>query len=58
MEYSAPFSRDERYEYRYVTVPVEMMDLFEDTSRPLYEHEWRSIGIQQSVGWQHIAFFK
>lgn len=55
--YSERF-RDGRYEYRHVTLPATLAAGIEDTSSPLLEHEWRSLGVQQSHGWKHAFFFK
>ena len=72
IEYSDKYM-DEVYEYRHVILPKrvakEMFKLFHlpDLSRPgskageprlLSENEWRSIGVQQSRGWQHYEIHK
>jgi hypothetical protein len=50
--------KDMKYEYRHVRIPDAVLKMIDDTSEPLYEHQWRSLGIQQSAGWQHLMFFK
>ncbi|KAK9498009.1 hypothetical protein O3M35_003898 [Rhynocoris fuscipes] len=43
---------DDKYEYRHVVLPKEMVKLI-PKSRLLSESEWRAIGVQQSRGWVH-----
>ena len=72
IEYSDKYV-DDVYEYRHVILPKrvakEMFKFFRfiDHSRPgakageprlLEESEWRSIGVQQSRGWQHYEMHK
>ncbi|KAF9246343.1 cyclin-dependent kinase regulatory subunit [Melanogaster broomeanus] len=60
IHYSDRYS-DDHYEYRHVIlpkpllkfIPKELFDEKEGTLRLLAEAEWRSIGITQSLGWQH-----
>lgn len=61
IHYSDRYS-DEHYEYRHVILPKPLFKLipksyFNDddsgTLRLLADHEWRGIGIQQSLGWVH-----
>ena len=61
IHYSDRYSDDE-YEYRHVILPKQLLkmipkDYFSpDESgvlRLLTEHEWRGIGITQSLGWEH-----
>ena len=61
IHYSDRYS-DEQYEYRHVILPKPLFKLipksyFNDddtgTLRLLADHEWRGIGIQQSLGWVH-----
>ncbi|KAF9227711.1 cyclin-dependent kinase regulatory subunit [Gyrodon lividus] len=60
IHYSDRYS-DDHYEYRHVIlpkpllkfIPKELFDEKEGTLRLLTETEWRSIGITQSLGWQH-----
>jgi len=40
-----------------VTLPKQLEVLLID-EQLLAEHEWRSLGIQQSRGWVHYGFFK
>jgi cyclin-dependent kinase regulatory subunit CKS1 len=48
--YSARYS-DNKYEYRHVHVPKELAKKI-PRNHLLSESEWRSLGVQQSVGWQ------
>ncbi|KAK5940650.1 Cyclin-dependent kinases regulatory subunit (Cell division control protein cks1) [Knufia obscura] len=58
--YSARYS-DTEYEYRHVQLPKAMLkaiprDYFDPskgTLKLLWEEEWRSLGITQSLGWEH-----
>ncbi|KAH8918580.1 cyclin-dependent protein kinase regulatory subunit Suc1 [Atractiella rhizophila] len=58
--YSARYE-DESYEYRHVILPKQMLkfmpeQLYSREKRAfkiMTESEWRSIGIQQSLGWEH-----
>jgi len=61
IHYSDRYS-DEQFEYRHVILPKPLFKLipksyFNDddtgTLRLLADHEWRGIGIQQSLGWVH-----
>ena len=61
IHYSDRYS-DEQYEYRHVILPKPLFKLIpksyfnnDDTGtlRLLADHEWRGIGIQQSLGWVH-----
>ncbi|XP_066152327.1 cyclin-dependent kinases regulatory subunit-like [Euwallacea fornicatus] len=48
---------DDKYEYRHVVIPVEMVKYIPKTHL-MSEEEWRSIGIQQSKGWEHYMAHK
>ncbi|EFX03595.1 oxidoreductin [Grosmannia clavigera kw1407] len=60
IHYSQRYSDDE-YEYRHVLLPKQMLKLIPDqyldqskkTLKLLWEDEWRSMGITQSLGWEH-----
>lgn len=61
IHYSDRYS-DDQYEYRHVILPKQLLkmvpkDFFNSddsgTLRLLAEHEWRGIGITQSLGWEH-----
>ncbi|KAI0690595.1 regulatory subunit of cyclin-dependent kinase [Cytidiella melzeri] len=61
IHYSERYSDDE-YEYRHVILPKPLFKMIpktyfnpDDTGtlRLLAEHEWRGIGITQSLGWEH-----
>lgn len=43
---------DEEFEYRHVMLPKELSKLV-PKDHLMSETEWRSIGVQQSRGWQH-----
>ena len=48
---------DATYEYRHVTLPKELSKQI-PAGRLLSEREWRSLGIQMSLGWEHYATHK
>lgn len=58
--YSSRYS-DSEYEYRHVQLPKNMLkaipreyfDPSKGTLKLLWEEEWRSFGITQSLGWEH-----
>lgn len=60
IHYSQRYS-DDHYEYRHVLLPKQMLKLIPDqyldqskkTLKLLWEDEWRSMGITQSLGWEH-----
>ncbi|QKX53985.1 uncharacterized protein TRUGW13939_01065 [Talaromyces rugulosus] len=60
IHYSARYS-DSEYEYRHVQLPKNMLksippdyfDTSKGTLKLLWEEEWRSLGITQSLGWEH-----
>ncbi|GAX21352.1 cyclin-dependent kinase regulatory subunit CKS1 [Fistulifera solaris] len=56
IEYSEKYA-DEVNEYRHVILPKELAKTL-PKSRLLTESEWRSIGVQQSRGWQHYAIHR
>jgi cyclin-dependent kinase regulatory subunit CKS1 len=41
------------YEYRHVILPKEIAKKV-PKGRLLTEHEWRHLGVQQSLGWVHF----
>lgn len=43
---------DDEFEYRHVMLPKELSKLV-PKDHLMSEQEWRSIGVQQSRGWQH-----
>ncbi|KAG8233255.1 hypothetical protein J437_LFUL009963 [Ladona fulva] len=49
--YSSKY-QDDKYEYRHVMLPKEMVKFIPKTHL-MSETEWRSIGVQQSQGWVH-----
>jgi cyclin-dependent kinase regulatory subunit CKS1 len=71
IEYSDKYV-DDVYEYRHVLLPKrimkEMLRLFQTSNaelrkppgelRIMNEGEWRSLGVQQSRGWQHYEIHK
>jgi cyclin-dependent kinase regulatory subunit CKS1 len=48
---------DEDYEYRHVMLPKNVAKLI-PRDKLMNEHEWRSIGVQQSQGWIHYMRHK
>ncbi|KAJ9459714.1 Cyclin-dependent kinases regulatory subunit [Diplonema papillatum] len=42
---------DDVYEYRHVILPKELKKLVPDFL--MTETQWRSLGVQQSLGWEH-----
>jgi cyclin-dependent kinase regulatory subunit CKS1 len=56
IQYSEKY-QDEIYEYRHVILPH---DVARNTpkGRLLSESEWRTLGVQQSRGWEHYAIHK
>ena len=56
IEYSEKYQDDE-FEYRHVMLPKEIFKSI-PRGRLLSEREWRSIGVQQSRGWQHYEVHK
>ncbi|KAI3645442.1 hypothetical protein MP228_008370 [Amoeboaphelidium protococcarum] len=53
--------RDSEFEYRHVILPKEYYNHYIDDhfkDRLLSEEEWRSLGIQQSLGWIHYELHK
>jgi cyclin-dependent kinase regulatory subunit CKS1 len=47
---------DDVFEYRHVILPPELAQVI--PKKLMSEQEWRSYGIQQSVGWVHYALHK
>lgn len=56
IEYSDKY-QDDYYEYRHVILPKEIFNKI-PKNRLLNEMEWRSIGVQQSRGWEHYEIHK
>ncbi|KAL6776081.1 CKS1A [Auxenochlorella protothecoides x Auxenochlorella symbiontica] len=48
---------DDVYEYRHVVLPPEIATRL-PKDRLLHEHEWRSLGVQQSRGWIHYTIHR
>lgn len=59
IEYSDKYE-DSQYEYRHVILPKEVAKLLPQgkAMRLLSENEWRSLGVQQSRGWQHYEIHR
>ena len=64
--YSEKYYDNEGYEYRHVILPRELK-YYVPRTRLMEEHEWRQLGVQQSVGWRqymthrpepHVLLFK
>jgi len=45
---------DSKYEYRHITLPSNPLI---SRNKTLDEEEWRSLGIQQSRGWEHYGYY-
>ncbi|CAN7982622.1 unnamed protein product [Ixodes hexagonus] len=43
---------DDKYEYRHVILPPELAQSVPKTHL-MTETEWRNLGVQQSLGWEH-----
>ncbi|CAN8013434.1 unnamed protein product, partial [Ixodes persulcatus] len=43
---------DDNYEYRHVILPPELAQSVPKTHL-MTETEWRNLGVQQSLGWEH-----
>lgn len=56
IEYSDKY-QDAKFEYRHVILPKEIAKTV-PKGRMMTEVEWRSIGVQQSRGWEHYAFHR
>ncbi|KRZ17416.1 Cyclin-dependent kinases regulatory subunit [Trichinella zimbabwensis] len=52
IQYSEKYQDERGYEYRHVHLPKCLVH-FVPLDRLMTEAEWRSIGIQQSRGWEH-----
>ncbi|KAJ2880065.1 hypothetical protein IWW38_006011, partial [Coemansia aciculifera] len=50
--YSDRYSDDE-FEYRHVSMPEGLRRYLPTPPRIMKEVEWRSLGVQQSAGWEH-----
>lgn len=48
---------DDVYEYRHVMLPAHMARKL-TPPHLMSEDEWRDLGVQQSVGWEHYAHHK
>ena len=49
---------DAKYEYRHVILPRTEYEQIKVLAgkRVLTEHEWRTLGVQQSRGWEHYTW--
>eukprot|EP01006_Ploeotia_vitrea_P063801 TRINITY_DN86292_c0_g1_i1.p1 TRINITY_DN86292_c0_g1~~TRINITY_DN86292_c0_g1_i1.p1 ORF type:complete len:114 (+),score=0.20 TRINITY_DN86292_c0_g1_i1:48-389(+) len=48
---------DDVHEYRHVTLPKEIAKLI-PKGYLMADREWRSLGVQQSLGWEHYMWHK
>ena len=48
---------DDVYEYRHVILPKKIAHKLPYPPRILEEHEWRGIGVTQSLGWVHYEIY-
>jgi cyclin-dependent kinase regulatory subunit CKS1 len=51
IQYSDKYN-DDVYEYRHVILTKELAKILPH-NRLMSEREWRSVGVQQSLGWEH-----
>jgi cyclin-dependent kinase regulatory subunit CKS1 len=51
IQYSDKYT-DDVYEYRHVILTKELARIL-PKDRLMSEREWRSVGVQQSIGWEH-----
>jgi cyclin-dependent kinase regulatory subunit CKS1 len=56
IHYSNKYNDDE-YEYRHVILPSNIVRIM-PKRRLLTDAEWRALGVQQSLGWQHYAIYR
>ncbi|KAJ1497702.1 hypothetical protein HMI54_005808 [Coelomomyces lativittatus] len=56
IQYSARY-HDEVWEYRHVTLPKELTKYI-PADRLMDEEEWRGLGVQQSLGWEHYLIHR
>jgi len=54
--YYSPKYEDDIYEYRHVHVTKEVVSMV-PRNRLMSESEWRSLGVQQSKGWEHYMIW-
>jgi len=55
IEYSEKYA-DDTFEYRHVKLPKMIFQKM-PRERLLSEKEWRSLGVQQSLGWTHYELY-
>ncbi|KAJ3359020.1 hypothetical protein GGF32_009712 [Allomyces javanicus] len=53
----SPRYADDEWEYRHVTLPRELVK-YVPADRLMEEDEWRALGVQQSLGWEHYLIHK
>jgi len=56
IQYS-PRYRDDANEYRHVILPKDLSRIL-PKGKLMAEGEWRSIGVQQSLGWEHYLIYR
>ncbi|TPX36377.1 hypothetical protein SmJEL517_g01455 [Synchytrium microbalum] len=58
--YYSPRYSDDHHEYRHVILPLQLFRAIPEVmkDRLLTEQEWRSLGITQSLGWEHYEIHK
>ena len=58
IQYSERYMDDEnKYEYRHIVLPKSKSKSLPCPPRLLTEKEWRSLGVKQSLGWEHYSIF-
>eukprot|EP00667_Euglena_gracilis_P029126 EG_transcript_38103 len=56
IQYSEKYS-DDVNEYRHVILPKEISKIL-PKGKLMTEREWRSVGVQQSLGWEHYLIHR
>ena len=58
IQYSDRYSDDiNKYTYRHVILPPSIYNIM-PKGRLMNEKEWRSLGVQQSKGWEHYSIYR
>ena len=57
LDYSDKY-HDDLFEYRHIALPEHLYNKIKHKQGLLTEDEWRSLGIEQSRGWEHYATFQ
>eukprot|EP01062_Namystynia_karyoxenos_P012526 TRINITY_DN14512_c0_g1_i1.p2 TRINITY_DN14512_c0_g1~~TRINITY_DN14512_c0_g1_i1.p2 ORF type:complete len:135 (+),score=7.72 TRINITY_DN14512_c0_g1_i1:81-485(+) len=57
IDYSYKYT-DDTYEYRHVILPADIARMLPMPPRLLSDAQWRSLGVQQSRGWEHYLIHR